>query len=440
MSTPRRDQPARPRGAFTLIELTLSLAITSILLVAVGSAVVLASKAIPYGEDQTNVFLSSGKAAEDLVTELQFALAFTQRTPTLVEFTVADRDGDTVDETIRYEWSGTAGDPLTRQYNGGPIVSVIDSVVDFGLEYDTITVTEGLTTEVESVELELMSYDSSTNLADAHVHFSGTLFFDDFDDAVITGWTSIALDTLVETGGVLTTPDTINVLAHYSIDAGAAWADYIFSADIKSPIDNDVSGLTFRIQDSNNYYVFSQEFGGTSWDCVLQKYVAGTGFNLAPPVPNFGSAPGWVDDVNAWYTFKVAVSGTNIKCYIDDILKFDVSDTTYSSGTAGLWLVWQRDAEFDNALVTSPGPWWGQYFKPLLPADTIEWSITRVKFMAKKDDDLVPTTIDLRLPAPDLTPSGIVLDTATLDSVELTSSYLWIEKPLAATGLSPSEG
>jgi hypothetical protein len=135
----------------------------------------------------------------------------------------------------------------------------------------------------------------------------------------------------------------------------------------------------------------------------------------------------------------------NIKCFIDDVLKFDVDDPTYASGTAGLGLVSQEDAEFDNALVTSTDPavfrqWWGQYFKPSLPADTLEWSVTRARFVARADDDPTETRLQLRLAEPDLTPSPTVLDAAIVSSAELTASYMWIEKPLLATALSPDEG
>jgi hypothetical protein len=43
--------------------------------------------------------------------------------------TVPDRtDADALPETISYTWSGTAGAPLDRQYNGGTVASVLPSV------------------------------------------------------------------------------------------------------------------------------------------------------------------------------------------------------------------------------------------------------------------------------------------------------------------------
>jgi hypothetical protein len=48
--------------------------------------------------------------------------------------------------------------------------------------------------------------------------------------------------------------------------------------------------------------------------------VVGTPTDIATPIGTEGSAPGQVDSENVWYTLKVEVSGTSIKCYLDDIL------------------------------------------------------------------------------------------------------------------------
>jgi hypothetical protein len=47
--------------------------------------------------------------------------------------TVPDRTGDSVDETIRYSWSGTAGDPLVYQFNGGTSLSLASNVQQFNV-------------------------------------------------------------------------------------------------------------------------------------------------------------------------------------------------------------------------------------------------------------------------------------------------------------------
>ncbi|MHC4101608.1 MAG: family 16 glycoside hydrolase [Planctomycetota bacterium] len=174
-------------------------------------------------------------------------------------------------------------------------------------------------------------------------------FSDDFEDGVITGWTSIGEDLMEESGGSLRTESGVNTKCHYTVDGGEDWTDYTASVDIRS-VDNDPAGISFRVQDANNFYVFRQKFGDGSWDLDIQEWVGGVAADLIT-IDNYGSGPGQIDDPNAWYTFKVVISGTNIKGYIDDELRLEVDDSRFAKGTAGLWLWSETDAEFDNMLV-----------------------------------------------------------------------------------------
>ena len=130
------------RSGFTLLELVISLSVSSILLLAIGSAIMMAAKAVPDPDTPDNDTALPARVAADIAAELQLALSFIFRDADTVEFTVADRTGDTIAETIRYDWSGTAGDPLTRQYNGGPVTKVIGAAEEFELLYDTTIVNE----------------------------------------------------------------------------------------------------------------------------------------------------------------------------------------------------------------------------------------------------------------------------------------------------------
>jgi len=152
----RQDNP-RARG-LTLIELVISMTLMTLLTAGIVSAVVLASRAIP-SDDDASLTRNAEAAAPDLAAELSCALWFTERTATAVTFAVPDRDGDTTPDTIRYAWAGT-GSPLTRAYNGGAAVTVLDSVEDFALDYRTRIRTElGEPTQVESEELILASHN-----------------------------------------------------------------------------------------------------------------------------------------------------------------------------------------------------------------------------------------------------------------------------------------
>ncbi len=147
--------------AVTLVELTASVAIMGILIGGLGSAMVLASRAIPDGESPARTTTEACLVAEQIAGELFCAQTFTERSATVIEFAVADRNNDSSPETIRYEWSGTPGDPLTRQYNGGTAAVVAEDVNDFALSYDIMTQSETTTQDgtTWSDETELAYFD-----------------------------------------------------------------------------------------------------------------------------------------------------------------------------------------------------------------------------------------------------------------------------------------
>lgn len=125
----------------TLAELVISVAASGILIVGLTSTLYVASRAVDHS-GPTQRTLAGATAAQEVLNDLQFAVALTERSANAVEFTVASRDADATPETIRYAWSGTPGDPLTRQYNGGTVVSVVDDVHEFQLSYRTRTVSD----------------------------------------------------------------------------------------------------------------------------------------------------------------------------------------------------------------------------------------------------------------------------------------------------------
>jgi hypothetical protein len=140
-------------GGHTLVEVVVSLGVFSIVLGAIGSAVVIASRAMPETDDPADDTTLAASIAADIAAELQLALAFNTRTPEIVLFAVADRDADTNEELIRYAWSGTPGDPLTRRYNAGTTVDILKNVQEFELTYETDTVMEETGVEVSAEEM-----------------------------------------------------------------------------------------------------------------------------------------------------------------------------------------------------------------------------------------------------------------------------------------------
>ena len=124
------------RHGYTLIEVVVSLGTTAMLMLGICSAMMFAARAMPDAKSPTSAIVNTGGVLEQLVTELQYAVTVTSRSATMIEFTVADRDANGLDETIRYEWSGTGGSPLTRKYNAQTAVPVLDDVREFALTYD----------------------------------------------------------------------------------------------------------------------------------------------------------------------------------------------------------------------------------------------------------------------------------------------------------------
>lgn len=165
----RRSRDPRYPAGISLIEVVVSMAIMSVLIGAMVSTVFLATKALPDPDSPTFIILDTGRVADDLAEELRYAVTFTQRLPNLVEFTVADRDNDLAPETILYQWSGTPGDPLTRQYNGGTVVNMIDNVQQFSLTYNIKSAVDPTAErpEIEGPEQQFLAQDGDNSGAEA---------------------------------------------------------------------------------------------------------------------------------------------------------------------------------------------------------------------------------------------------------------------------------
>lgn len=140
----------RARRAYSLIELVVSIAISTMLLVGIGSALLIATKANDPSLAANQPLRDGNATAFKMLNELRVAQSFSERTPASVQFTIADRTGDATPETIRYAWSGTVGDPLTRQFNGGAAVTLLENVHLLTLAFQVRNVTS---TQTETVDL-----------------------------------------------------------------------------------------------------------------------------------------------------------------------------------------------------------------------------------------------------------------------------------------------
>ena len=130
------------RRAFTLVELVAAMAVTTVLMAGMGSAIMIATNSLPDPSSPLEISRASRMIADQITGDLLCATVVTTMTPNAITFDVADRNhGGPGPETITYAWSGTPGHPLTRQYNVGTIVNFLEDVQEFDLRYDLLTTT-----------------------------------------------------------------------------------------------------------------------------------------------------------------------------------------------------------------------------------------------------------------------------------------------------------
>lgn len=137
-----RPRPLTRRRAFTLMEITVSLAVMSILITGLGSAMFVALKVVPTADNAALQTLRGADIAQQIATDLRYATVFQAADPNALSVTVPDRTGDGAPDTIAYSWPGAEGDPVTRSINGGAAVTVLNDVRAFRLDYDSKTVDE----------------------------------------------------------------------------------------------------------------------------------------------------------------------------------------------------------------------------------------------------------------------------------------------------------
>lgn len=150
----RAPRSARIRG-FSLIELVTALAISSLIVVAMGSAVMVASAAIPSTVDESKTQAATG--LDWIMLEVSEAEQIKSATNNALTFIVPDRDGDGQTELVSYTWSGVRGEPLYRAFNNAAAVVYLDEVRDFAVTTTTTTSNLGL-----SIAISRSRYTSIT--------------------------------------------------------------------------------------------------------------------------------------------------------------------------------------------------------------------------------------------------------------------------------------
>lgn len=283
--------PRPSNRAFTFVEMAVTLSILSIVLVSLGSVLVVTAKALPSAPGANAATVSADAALDSFMSDIRFATSVTEDTSKAFTFTVADRTGDSTPETIRYAWSGTPGDPLTRQYNGGAAVNVVPSVNSFNLSYQKLghSTTVSTTTTWDSGEVLFSSFNgwsgvvglpSTTNLTTASwaaeaFQLDKVAFPADTSRVSITrvqlklkgpssGTTGITVGIYLPSGAGASTPAASPIGTPFSLNSSTlttsfAWVDSTFS-DVTFPNGNTtnlvlvVKGVSGSTTGSLQYY------------------------------------------------------------------------------------------------------------------------------------------------------------------------------------------
>jgi fructan beta-fructosidase len=157
-----------------------------------------------------------------------------------------------------------------------------------------------------------------------------SIFFADFEDGTLTGWTS--------SQGTWTNPGDHMRGEH----TGSAWNMHTSSGDnivytgTVTLVSGDAAGLVFR----------SSADGSSSYDVTLDASDDAFKIGRRAPYQMLGSYPVTVQ-YNRSYEIKVVASGGTIEAYLDGRRLLTVTDTTYTSGRLGV-MVYQSTATYDD--------------------------------------------------------------------------------------------
>lgn len=171
---------------------------------------------------------------------------------------------------------------------------------------------------------------------------------DNFEDGNASTWTPIAGSsfTVVSSNGTFVYRQSSLAGAAASSPTGMDWENQSIQADVKPTAFNGSDrwfGLTVRQTDVGNYYYVTMR---STNSVQLRKLVNGAIVTL-----DTASFP---VTLGRTYNLRLEAIGTLIRVFIDGNEVLRASDTSHSSGSAGLY-TYKARADFDNVIVT-PSP------------------------------------------------------------------------------------
>lgn len=203
--------PRAARRAFSLAEVMASLGLMSVLLVGMGSTIFIASNSLPARVRTADMPSDASTALRQLARELESAISITELSGTAITFSVADRGhAPPGPEVIRYAWSGTPGEALTRSYNSGTpqvLASRVDSLTL------TPTIIPGPVVNAPRVVMVVNSLSPTTEDTDRQAKLTSWGFS---VTTLLSSATQAEFDAAYSNGDVVYFPDGVGSFTMYS--------------------------------------------------------------------------------------------------------------------------------------------------------------------------------------------------------------------------------
>lgn len=276
LASERKRRLHRRRTGFSLIELMVASASATILVAGLGSSIYITSRAFDDADGTIAHNLNASFAAEEIHTDLQLATSFIERSSTAVEFRVPDRDGDGAKELIRYAWSGTAGDPLTKSVNGSAPESVLDGVASLNLGYSTRT--------LASVEAPIIFVPGIT-----YEEFEETKLGNEAGSITLsTPAGTTANDLLIAAISVIgdSTERFKESMPGWTLAGTAEESrDVTLGVWYRIAASSELTEHTFEFQDKERAYGWMMRFSGNDTDVPIENFASNTGDSKKPEAP-----------------------------------------------------------------------------------------------------------------------------------------------------------
>ena len=461
---PRRRRRAR---GFSLMEAVVSIGVTTTLMGGMVSVMSIASMASYNNIEATENTYQARDTISQITTDLSLAESFTERTSTTAAFKVPDRNGDGLSESIRYEWSGGAGGTLTRQYNGGTVVTIAENVHHFNLGYITKVVQAAPAIDPEAEDITVAALgdntirtgrSSSKNYGGATIMIAGN--YDSktalmgFDLSGVTYTVGSAKLRLYATSVEGSSKLSVYPMIHNANNA--TW--YEGTSDGQAEVGaacykyrSYQSGLSLKWEDANGagqvdfVDIRGPEIGSIDPD---EAYQANQWIEipLSTAAVEAYRASGSITlnvKYNSWREMQFASkehSGGNGP----ELLISPVDSSAESQESAEMALIEHDNAPlglFSDDKIKS-NEWAAQYFKPTLPLNTESWKINGVRIRLKKDsgtDGVI--SVQIRDADSNQKPGSTILTQGTVNESDLSNSFEWVRVNFSPAGeLNPVDG